>query len=51
MLENLNTAIGKIKELPLQQPTELDAQRILAIAYFHDGVEEKVEEVWGELKI
>jgi hypothetical protein len=46
LLDNPNAAIGKIKELPLEQQKELDAQRILAIAYYHNDQEKKAEEIW-----
>lgn len=46
LLDNPNAAIGKIKELPLEKQKELDAQRILAIAYYHNDQEEKADEIW-----
>jgi len=37
--------------LPKEARTSVEAQRILAIAYFHNGQEQKAEEVWKQLKI
>ncbi|OYU83008.1 MAG: hypothetical protein CFE24_13190 [Flavobacterium sp. BFFFF2] len=37
--------------LPKEARTNAEAQRILAIAYFHNGQEQKAEEIWKELKI
>lgn len=44
-------AIGKIKELLLEKQKTIDAQRILAIAYYHSDNEKKAEEIWRELKM
>lgn len=51
LLENYNAAIGKIKELPIEQQNTIDAKRILAIAYFHNDQENKANEIWKELKM
>ena len=52
LLENSNAAIGTIKDLkPIEQQKSTDAQRILAIAYFHDKQENKANEIWSELKM
>jgi len=50
LLQNPEAAIGKIKELPIEQQKEVDAQRILAIAYYHADNEKKAEELWTELE-
>lgn len=52
LLENPNAAIGTIKDLkPIEQQRSIDAQRILAIAYFHDKQENKANIIWNELKM
>jgi len=52
LLENSNAAIGTIKDLkPIEQQKSTDAQRILAIAYFHDKQENKSNIIWNELKM
>lgn len=51
LLDNPEAAIGKIKELAPEKQKELDAQRILAIAYYHADMEQKAEEIWNGLKI
>jgi tetratricopeptide (TPR) repeat protein len=52
LLGNPNAAIGTIKDLkPIEQQKSTDAQRILAIAYFHDKQENKANDIWNELKI
>jgi len=51
LLGNSEAAIGTIKELPLEEQKSKDAQRILAIAYYHTGREKEAEEIWDELKI
>jgi hypothetical protein len=51
LLDNPEAAIGKIKELPIAKQQETDAQRILAIAFYHTGMEQKAERIWGELKL
>lgn len=50
LLDNPEAAIGKIKELPLEQQKSIDAQRILAIAYYHADNEKKAEEIWKEIE-
>ena len=50
LLDNPEAAIGKIKELPPEKQKELDALRILAIAYYHADNEKKAEEIWGLIK-
>lgn len=50
LLGNPEAALGKIKELPKEQQKEIDAQRILAIAYYHADNEKKAEEIWKELE-
>ena len=51
LLDNPEAAIGKIKELPLDKQVSIDAQRILAIAYYHADLEKKAEDIWKELKM
>lgn len=51
LLDNPMAAIGKIKELPISQQNTKDAQRILAIAYYHADMEEKAEVIWKKLKM
>lgn len=51
LLGNWDAAIGKIKELPVDQQSILDARRILAIAYYHNDNEKKAEAIWKELKL
>ncbi len=51
LLGNPEAAIGKIKELSTEQQKEVDAQRILAIAYYHAENEKKAEEIWNQLKM
>lgn len=46
LLNNPEAAIGKIKELPVEKQNEIDAQRILAIAYFHAEDEYKAKGIW-----
>jgi tetratricopeptide (TPR) repeat protein len=50
LLDNPEAAIGKIKELPIGQQNNLDAQRILAIAYYHADNEKKAEAIWKVLE-
>ena len=42
--------LGKIKELPIEQQKEVDAQRILAIAYYHSNNEQMAEDIWKKLE-
>jgi tetratricopeptide (TPR) repeat protein len=51
LLDNPEATIGKIKEMPLDKQKTIDAQRILAIGYYHAANEKKAEEIWNELKI
>lgn len=51
LLDNPEAAIGKIKELPLDKQVSIDAQRILAIAYYHADLEKKADDIWKELKM
>jgi hypothetical protein len=51
LLDNPEAAIGKIKELPLGKQKSIDAQRILAIAYYHYDNEKKANEIWEGLKL
>ena len=46
LLDNPEAAIGKIKELPVEKQIEIDAQRILAIAYYHADNDKKAKEIW-----
>jgi len=49
LLGNPNAAIGKIKELSINQQQSIDAQRILAIAYFHDNQVIEANAIWKNL--
>ena len=51
LLDNPEAAIGKIKEMPLDKQISIDAQRILAIGYYHADNEKKAEEIWSKLKM
>lgn len=51
LLGNPEAAVGKIKELSKEVQTQLEAQKILAIAYYHMGLEEKAEKIWIELAL
>jgi tetratricopeptide (TPR) repeat protein len=51
LMGNPEAAIGKIKELPEDKQKDLNAQRILAIAYYHADMEKKAEAIWYELKM
>ena len=50
LLGNPNAAIGKIRELTNEKQYTNEAQRILAIAYFHDKQANKAEEIWKQLE-
>lgn len=50
LLGNYEAAIGKVKELTPDKQKSADAQRILAIAYYHADMEKKAEEIWRYLK-
>ncbi len=47
LMDNWEGAIGKIKELSIEQQNNIDAKRILAIAYYHNGQEDKAEKIWN----
>jgi tetratricopeptide (TPR) repeat protein len=51
LLGNPEGAIGKIKELTLEKQKTNDAQRILAIAYYHNNQETNANSIWSALKI
>ncbi|HSD07660.1 hypothetical protein [Flavobacterium sp.] len=51
LLENPEAAIGKIKELSLNEQTSINAKRILAIAYYHIDNEKEAKKIWKEMKI
>lgn len=51
LLDNPNGAITRILELPLEQQQKIEAQRILAIGYYHADNEKKAEAIWKELGI
>ena len=51
LLDNPEAAIGKIKELPVDKQNSVNAQRILAIAYYHNDNEPKAEVIWKMLEI
>lgn len=51
LLGNPNAAIGTIMDLkPIEKEKLNDAQRILAIAYYHAENEKKAEEIWKKIK-
>lgn len=50
LLDNPEAAIGKIKELPVDKQNSTDAQRILAIAYYHNDSEDKADVIWKMLE-
>lgn len=49
LMDNWEFAIGKIKELSIEQQSIIDAKRILAIAYFHSRQEDKAEAIWQQI--
>lgn len=51
LMENWDGAIGKIKELSIEQQNTIDAKRILAIAYFHKKEKKHAEDIWNELNL
>jgi len=51
LLGNPNAAIGTIIDLkPIEKEKSTEAQRILAIAYYHAENEKKAEEIWKKIK-
>lgn len=46
-----NLALGTIQELPKEQQKSNEAQRILAITYFHNEQENKAIAIWEEIKM
>jgi hypothetical protein len=50
LLGNPDAAIGKIKELSIEKQLDIDAQRILAIAYYHADNEKKANEIWKKIE-
>lgn len=51
LLDNPMAAIGKIKELPIEQQKSSNALRIMAIAYYNLDMESKAIELWQELEL
>ena len=51
LMDNWDSAVGKIKELSIIQQNTIDAKRILAIAYFHKNDKIKATDIWKELKM
>jgi len=51
LLGNYPKAVGTILDLSNENQKTKDAQRILAIAYFHDKQEKKALNIWEELKM
>lgn len=47
---NYEMAIGIIQELPLEEQKTKEAQRILAISFYHDGREGEAVGIWNELE-
>lgn len=50
LLGNPYAAIGKIKELSIEQQQSIDSQCILAIAYFHNDQKAEANAIWEKLK-
>jgi tetratricopeptide (TPR) repeat protein len=50
LLNNAPHAIGEIIELSSEQQNNIDAKRILAIAYYHNGQLYKAEQIWNSIK-
>ena len=50
LMDNWEGAIGKIKELTNDQQNTIDAKRILAIAYYHNNLEDKAENIWYNIE-
>jgi tetratricopeptide (TPR) repeat protein len=50
LLGNQDMAKGTIKKLPLEEQKTKEAQRILAIAYYHEGRIEEAEKIWFGLE-
>lgn len=51
LLDNWEGAIGKVKELTVEQQSTVDAKRILAIAYYHMNQKIIAENIWKDLKL
>ena len=51
LMDNWEGAIGKIKELSIEQQNTIDAKRILAIAYYHKKERNYAENIWKDLKM
>ena len=51
LLGNPEAAIGKIKELTIENQNSIDAKRILAIAYYHNKQKDLAIKIWSELKL
>ena len=51
LLGKFNLALGTIEELTKEEQSSNEAQRILAITYYHLELETKAEEIWRELGI
>lgn len=51
MSDNPMGAVGKILELPLEKQEKENAQKILAIAYYHLDMKKKAELIWKNLNI
>lgn len=51
LLDNWEGAIGKVKELTIEQQSTVDAKRILAIAYYHMNQKKIAENIWKDLKL
>ena len=49
LMDNWEGAIGKIKELSIEQQNTIDAKRILAIAYYHNNQRDLSTKIWNEL--
>ena len=51
LLGNQDLSIGTIKKLSFEEQKTKEAQRILAIAYYHQGRLNDAEEIWDQLGI
>jgi tetratricopeptide (TPR) repeat protein len=49
LLDNPEAALGKLNELPKELQNQKRSKRIKAIAYYHMGLNERAEKLWGEV--
>ena len=50
LLGKFNLALGTIEELTKEEQNGMEAQRILAITYYHSDNEKKAEEIWKNIE-